>query len=115
MAPIERDGDADVLPVEGAAAAATELRCISGRGARVVSCSSGIGGNIGSGTGDQGYCSLGRINKGGSRRARGFRWSGVSDAAEETATSTGGTAAPVASAARAARALASASGSVDDS
>ena len=69
VAPIEGDGDADVLPVEGAAAAATELRCIIWGGARVVSSSSGIGGNIGSGTGDQRYCSLGRINKGGSRRA----------------------------------------------
>ena len=46
-------------------------------GARVVSCRSGIGGNIGSGTGDQRYCSLGRINKGGNRRARVVRWSGV--------------------------------------
>ena len=48
-----------------------------GGDARVVSCSSGIGGNIGSGTGDQRYCSLGRINKGGSRRARVVRCSGV--------------------------------------
>ena len=38
------------------------LRCISWGGARVISCSSGIGGNIGGGTGDQRYCSLGRIN-----------------------------------------------------
>ena len=38
------------------------LRCISWGGARVVSCSSGIGGNIGDGTGDQRYCSLGRTN-----------------------------------------------------
>ena len=30
-----------------------------------------------SGTGDQRYCSLGRINKGGSLRARVVRWSGV--------------------------------------
>ena len=35
-------------------------------GARVVSCSSCIGGIIGSGTGDQRYCSLGRISRGGS-------------------------------------------------
>ena len=34
-------------------------------------------GNIGSGTGDQRYYSLGRINKGGNRRARVVRWSGV--------------------------------------
>ena len=74
---MERDEDAHVLPVEGAAAAATELRCISWGGGRVVSCCSGIGGNIGSGTGNQRYCSLGRINKGGSRRARVVRWSGV--------------------------------------
>ena len=57
---------------KGAAAAATELRCISWGGARVVSCSSGIGG-----TGYQRYCSLGRINKGGSRRARVVCWSDV--------------------------------------
>ena len=48
-----------------------------GGGARVISCSSGIDGNIGSETGDQRYCSLGRINKRGSRRARVVRWSGV--------------------------------------
>ena len=38
------------------------LCCISWGGARVVSCSSGIGGNISGGTGDQRYCSLGCIN-----------------------------------------------------
>ena len=38
------------------------LRCISWGGARVVRCSSGIGGNIGGGTGDQRYFSLSRIN-----------------------------------------------------
>ena len=53
------------------------LRCISWGGARVFSCSSGIGGNISGGTGDQRYCSIGRINKGGSRRTRVVRWSGV--------------------------------------
>ena len=38
------------------------LRCFSWGGARAVSCSSGIGGNIGGGTVDQRYRSLGRIN-----------------------------------------------------
>ena len=38
------------------------LRCISWRGARVVSCSIGIGGNISGGTGYQRYCSLGYTN-----------------------------------------------------
>ena len=33
-----------------------------GGGTRIISCSSGIGGNIGGGTGDQRYCFLGRIN-----------------------------------------------------
>ena len=48
-----------------------------GGGARVVSCSSSIGGIIGGGTGDQWYCSIGRIHKRGSRRARVVHWSGV--------------------------------------
>ena len=38
------------------------IRCISWGGTRVVSCRSGIGGKIGSGTGDQRYCSLGHTN-----------------------------------------------------
>ena len=38
------------------------LRYISWGGTRIVSCSSSIGRNIGGGTGDQPYCSLGRIN-----------------------------------------------------
>ena len=38
------------------------LRYINLGGTRIISCSSGIGGNIGGGTGDQWYCSLGRIN-----------------------------------------------------
>ena len=115
MAPIERDGDADVLPVEGAATAATELRCISWGGARVVSCSSGIGGNIGSETGDHRYCSLGHINKGGSRRARVVRWSGVIGRGSGGGNVDRRYCSPVASAARTARALASAAGSADDS
>ena len=38
------------------------LRYISWGDTRIVSCSSSIGRNIGGGTGDQRYCSLGRIN-----------------------------------------------------
>ena len=114
MAPIERDGDADVLPVEGAAAAATELRCTSWGGARVVICRSGIGGTIGSGTGDQGTVTS-AASIGGAVDARESSARVVaSDAAAEAATSTGGTASPVASAARVARVIASTTGSADD-
>ena len=38
------------------------LHYINWGGTRIISCSSGIGRNIGGGTGDQRYCSLGRIN-----------------------------------------------------
>ena len=41
------------------------LRYFSSGGTCILSCSSGIGGNIGGGTSDQRYCSLGRINPGG--------------------------------------------------
>ena len=115
MAPIERDGDADVLPVEGAAAAATELRCISWGGARVVSCRSGTGGNIGSGLANSGTVPSATPIRGvvGARESSDGAVS--SDTAAEAAPSTGDTAAPAASAARAARALASTAGSADDS
>ena len=115
MAPIERDGDADVLPVEGAAATATELRCISwggGASSAVAAASAEISAAepATSGTVPSAASIRGAVD------ARESSTGAVSsDAATEAATSTGGTAAPVASAAGAARALASAAGSAGDS
>ena len=91
------------------------LRCISWGGARVVSCSSGISGNIGGGTGDQRYCSLGASIRGAVGARESSAGAVSSDATAEAAASTGGTAAPVASAAKAARALASSAGSAGGS
>ena len=115
MATIKRNGDGDVLPVEGAAAAATELRCISW-GAPALSAVAAASAEASaaelatSGT----VPSVASIK--GAVDARESSTGAVSsDAAAEAVTSTGGTAAPVASAARAARALASAAGSADDS
>ena len=56
-APASADGTAALTTTP--ATGGTDLRCISWGGARVFSCSSGIGGNISGGTGDQLYCSLG--------------------------------------------------------
>ena len=86
-----------------------------GGGARVISCSSGIDGNIGSETGDQRYVPSAASIRGAVDARESSAGAVSSDAAAEVATSTGGTAAPVASAASAARAPASAAGSADDS
>ena len=75
-----------------------------GGGARVISCSSGIDGNIGSETGDQRYVPSAASIRGAVDARESSAGAVSSDAAAEVATSTGGTAAPVASAASAARA-----------
>ena len=115
MAPIERDGDADVLPVEGAAAAATELRCISWGGARVVTVAAAQAETSAAKPANSGTVPSATPIRGvvGARESSDGAVS--SDAAAEAAPSTGDTAAPAASAARAARALASTAGSADDS
>ena len=86
-----------------------------GGGARVVSCSSSIGGNIGIGKATSGTVPSAASIRGSVEARESSAGVMSSDAAAEAATSTGGTAAPVASAARAARALASAAGFIYDS
>ena len=60
-APVSADGIAALTAASTTSGTVPSTASVGG-GARVVSCSSGIGGNISGGTGDQCHCSLGRIN-----------------------------------------------------
>ena len=114
-APASADRTAALTAAPATGGTVPSAASFGGRPRRAVSCSSGIDGNIGGGTGDQRYCSLTTSIRGAVGERGSSAGAVSSDAAAEVAPSTGGTAAPVASAARAARALASAAGSVGDS
>ena len=60
-APASEDGTAALTAAPATGGTVSSAASVGG-GGRIVSCSSGISGNIGGGAGDQRYCSLGRIN-----------------------------------------------------
>ena len=60
-APASGDGTAALTAAPATGGTVPSAASVGDR-ARVVSCSSSIGGNIGGGTGDQRYCYLGRTN-----------------------------------------------------
>ena len=108
-------GDADVLPVEGAAAAATNSAASVG-GAPASSAIAAASAETSAAEPATSCTVPSAASIRGAVNARESSAGAVSsDAAAKAATSTGGTAAPVASAARATKALAPAAGSADDS